>query len=75
MTGTSIGKRRCPTGKIRYRDELDAMLALGSTARRSESNRKRRESRQYHCPILQRLAPHQAGAAMTGASLNGRADG
>ena len=62
MTGTSIGKRRCPTGKIRYRDELDAMLALGSTARRSESNRKRRESRQY-------------GAAMTGASLNGRADG
>jgi hypothetical protein len=41
----------CPTGKIRYRDELDAMLALGSTARRSESNRKRRESRQYHCPI------------------------
>lgn len=27
------------------------MLALGSAVRRSESNRKRGERRQYHCPI------------------------
>ena len=35
-------------GKVRYRDELAAMLALGST-RRSRS-KKRAEVRAYRCP-------------------------
>ncbi len=39
---------RCPSGKVRYRTEVDAMLALMSTT--SSNKAKRQETRQYRCP-------------------------
>lgn len=41
-------KRCATTGKLRYRTEVDAMLALMSTGRREKT--KRQERRQYRCP-------------------------
>jgi hypothetical protein len=42
----------CPCGKVRYRDELGARVAL-STARESgaRGNERRREQRVYRCNI------------------------
>lgn len=42
---------RCPTGKVRYRDEVAAMLALGRASSRSEVRPNRVEQRQYRCPM------------------------
>lgn len=42
-------KNRCASGKVRYRDKLEAMVAL-SNAQRSDSDR-RRECRWYECEV------------------------
>lgn len=40
---------RCPSGKVRYRDELAAMMALASTQRSTSGRRE--ERRHYRCPM------------------------
>lgn len=37
----------CPTGKLRYRDQIGAKFAL---ARIDDADPKRREKRAYRCP-------------------------
>lgn len=41
---------RCPTGKIRYRDRVAALMALASTHRKDGSSRPKLERRAYRCP-------------------------
>lgn len=40
----------CSTGKIRYRDELGAMIALSETNLGSQKKSKRSERKAYRCP-------------------------
>lgn len=39
--------RRCPTGKYRFHDRIDALLALADSLRKSKGNRN--EVRAYSC--------------------------
>lgn len=41
--------RSCPSNKMRYRDRIGALVALGSTGLARSS--KREESRVYRCPM------------------------
>lgn len=43
-----VSRRKMCTGKVRYRDEIGALMALASTARAS---REREETRYYKCPL------------------------
>lgn len=40
----------CPTGKIRYRSEYEASVALASCRRPGRRRWRRRERRSYQCP-------------------------
>jgi hypothetical protein len=40
----------CPSGKIRYRDRLGAMIALSQIDYRSQKAKGRKERRPYRCP-------------------------
>lgn len=40
----------CPTGKIRYRDRVGALIALAQTDFRGLKSSKREERRPYLCP-------------------------
>ncbi len=42
--------RACPTGKIRYRDRIAALLAIASTRRTDGPKRAKGEKRAYRCP-------------------------
>lgn len=46
-----IAKRRCPTGKWRYRDQIAAKLALADIGRVDSSRRPKSERRPYRCPL------------------------
>lgn len=39
----------CPSGKLRFRDRIGAMMALADCARKDAA--KRREVRAYRCPL------------------------
>ena len=40
----------CPSGKVRYRDRLDALLALSRIDRKDSPRRSKSEQRAYPCP-------------------------
>ncbi|KMM44867.1 hypothetical protein CWIS_13650 [Cellulomonas sp. A375-1] len=40
----------CPSGKVRYRDRLDALLALSKIGRKDSPRRPGSEQRAYPCP-------------------------
>lgn len=44
-------KQGCPSGKIRYRDHLEAVRGLHSTQRAKRYSSQRREVRSYLCQV------------------------
>jgi len=50
--------RACPTGKIRYRDRIAALLAIASTRRTDGPKRGEGREARVPLPAVPRLAPH-----------------
>lgn len=48
-SSTMSPRRTCPTGKVRFRNKLDAKIAMASTQRAKGSNRE--ENRTYRCEM------------------------
>lgn len=46
----SMKQRGCPSGKVRYRDRLGALLALSKIGRKDSPRRPKSEGRAYQCP-------------------------